>query len=267
MNTESSIEDIEELAFDTEVARIDLWNGLPDDNDSNDIPAVKRHTGGKLRLKRAAKAIERAKQREEEERQRLDLDTGSDASEPSKPYTASPPTTFLPGTQTVYIKTYGCSHNRSDSEVMAGLLAEQGYSVLLDGDESDRGQADVWLVNSCSVKNPSELAFVKEIARAKETGKKVVLAGCVAQHSPRDPRWDGLSVVGVQQIERVVEVVEETLKGNSVQLVRERTEMVEVEDGAMKKKKSGGAPLSLPKIRRNPFVEIIPINTGCLNEW
>jgi threonylcarbamoyladenosine tRNA methylthiotransferase CDKAL1 len=153
---------------------------------------------------------------------------------------------------------------------MAGLLAEQGYSVLLDGDETDRSAADVWVVNSCSVKNPSELAFVKEIARAKETGKKVVLAGCVAQHSPRDPRWDGLSVVGVQQIERVVEVVEETIKGNTVQLVRERTEVIEVteeEKTTTKKKNSGGAPLSLPKIRRNPFVEIIPINTGCLNEW
>lgn len=28
----------------------------------------------------------------------------------------------------------------------------------------------------------------------------------------------------------------------------------------------GGAPLSLPKIRRNPLIEIIPINTGCLNQ-
>ena len=29
--------------------------------------------------------------------------------------------------------------------------------------------------------------------------------------------------------------------------------------------KQGGAPLSLPKIRRNPLVEIIAVNTGCLN--
>ena len=30
--------------------------------------------------------------------------------------------------------------------------------------------------------------------------------------------------------------------------------------------KAGGAQLSLPKIRKNPLVEIIPINTGCLNQ-
>jgi threonylcarbamoyladenosine tRNA methylthiotransferase CDKAL1 len=31
-------------------------------------------------------------------------------------------------------------------------------------------------------------------------------------------------------------------------------------------KKTGGASLLLPKIRKNPLIEIIPINTGCLNQ-
>ena len=30
-------------------------------------------------------------------------------------------------------------------------------------------------------------------------------------------------------------------------------------------KRAGGADLSLPKIRRNPYIEVISINTGCLN--
>jgi len=66
-----------------------------------------------------------------------------------------------------------------------------------------------------------------------------------------------LSVIGVQQIDRIVEVVEETLKGNNVRLM-----------GKKKKdnKKYGGASLNLPKVRRNPLIEIIAINTGCLNE-
>lgn len=64
-----------------------------------------------------------------------------------------------------------------------------------------------------------------------------------------------MSVIGVQQIDRIVEVVEETLKGNSVRLF-----------GKKKKdsKKYGGASLSLPKVRRNPLIEIIAINTGYL---
>ena len=70
-------------------------------------------------------------------------------------------------------------------------------------------------------------------------------------------KTSGMSVVGVQQIDRVVEVVEQTLRGNMVRLMT---------DKKVAGKKEGGASLSLPKIRRNPLVEIIPINTGCLNQ-
>lgn len=35
----------------------------------------------------------------------------------------------VPGTQTIYVKTWGCSHNSSDSEYMAGQLAAYGYKV------------------------------------------------------------------------------------------------------------------------------------------
>ncbi len=34
-----------------------------------------------------------------------------------------------PSSHTIYVKTWGCSHNNSDSEYMAGLLAAQGYKV------------------------------------------------------------------------------------------------------------------------------------------
>ena len=36
---------------------------------------------------------------------------------------------FVPGTHSVYIKTWGCSHNNSDGEYMAGLLGASGYSI------------------------------------------------------------------------------------------------------------------------------------------
>lgn len=64
--------------------------------------------------------------------------------------------TGLPGKQKVFVKTYGCSHNISDSEYMAGLLAEYGFQ-LVDKMEA----ADACLINSCTVKNPSQEKFVK----------------------------------------------------------------------------------------------------------
>ncbi|XP_038652893.1 threonylcarbamoyladenosine tRNA methylthiotransferase isoform X2 [Scyliorhinus canicula] len=116
--------------------------------------------------------------------------------------------------------------------------------------------ADLWLLNSCTVKNPAEDHFRNSIKKAQEQNKKVVVAGCVPQAQPRMDYIKGLSIIGVQQIDRVVEVVEETIKGHSVRLLGQKKD---------KGKRLGGARLDLPKIRKNPLIEIISINTGCLN--
>ncbi|XP_065215623.1 threonylcarbamoyladenosine tRNA methylthiotransferase [Planococcus citri] len=159
---------------------------------------------------------------------------------------------IIPGTQTIFIKTWGCTHNTSDSEYMAGQIQSFGYKLT---DEKEK--ADLWLLNSCTVKNPAEDHFRNDIQLAQKLGKYVVVAGCVPQGAPKSNYLKGLSIIGVQQIDRVVEVIEETIKGNSVRLFGQKKQ-----DG----KKLGGASLDLPKIRKNPLIEIIPINTGCLNQ-
>ncbi|KAI9179120.1 hypothetical protein H9P43_005782 [Blastocladiella emersonii ATCC 22665] len=169
---------------------------------------------------------------------------------------------FQPGRAAVYLRTWGCSHNNSDSEYMAGILAAHGYTLTRDAEA-----ADVWVLNSCTVKNPSEQTFVNAVDRGRALGKRLVVAGCVPQGQPgKGTRWDGLSVIGVQQIEHIVYVVEETLQGHTVRLL-DTKKVKGSEDGAGGgKRKDGGARLALPKIRKNPLVEIIPINTGCLNQ-
>lgn len=112
-------------------------------------------------------------------------------------------------------------------------------------------------ISSCTVKNPSEDTFRNEIQSGLDIGKHVVVAGCVPQGAPKSEYLKGLSIVGVQQIDRVVEVVEETLKGHSVRLLQQKK---------VNGKRVAGAALSLPKIRKNPLIEIIAINSGCLNQ-
>jgi len=171
---------------------------------------------------------------------------------------------FLPGQAKIYVKTWGCSHNVSDGEYMAGQLAAQGYTVL-----EEKKKADLWILNSCTVKNPSEDHFRNEVDTGLAQGKKVIVSGCVPQGKPDSEYIKGLSVIGVQQIDRVVEVVEETLKGNNVRLFGQKKVEVsneERDNGLTNEvRKTGGASLALPKIRKNPLVEIIAINTGCLN--
>ncbi|NWZ03150.1 CDKAL methylthiotransferase, partial [Loxia curvirostra] len=162
-----------------------------------------------------------------------------------------PSDSIIPGVQKIWIRTWGCSHNNSDGEYMAGQLAAYGYKIT-----DNAAEADLWLLNSCTVKNPAEDHFRNSIKKAQEGKKKVVLAGCVPQAQPRQEYLKGLSIIGVQQIDRVVEVVEETIKGHSVRLLGQKKD-----NG----KRLGGARLDLPKIRKNPLIEIISINTGCLN--
>jgi len=118
---------------------------------------------------------------------------------------------IIPGTQKVMFKTYGCSHNTSDSEFMIGLLADYGYNLV-----DDFNDAHVCVINSCTVKNPSQDAFISYIAKARNTGKKIVVAGCVPQGDRNIKGMEDCSMIGVTQINRIVEVVEETLKGHQV---------------------------------------------------
>lgn len=149
----------------------------------------------------------------------------------------------IPGTQTIYVKTFGCSHNQSDSEYMAGQLSAFGYA-LTDNPQD----AHLWLINTCTVKSPSQSAMNTLILKCKSARKPLVVAGCVPQGSRDLKELEGVSVVGVQQIDRVVEVVEETLKGHEVRLLNRKTLPA----------------LDLPKVRKNKFIEILPINVGCL---
>ena len=83
---------------------------------------------------------------------------------------------------------------------------------------------------------------------AKQKGAVVVIAGCMTT-ADRDmiKRYSGDSIVGVTEIGSIKAVVDEALKGRSVQLVHTPTV----------------PSLDMPKVRKDPSVEIIPISLGC----
>jgi len=82
----------------------------------------------------------------------------------------------MPG---IYIETYGCQMNVSDSELMLGVLGREGY-VRTD----DPAQADVVLVNTCAVRDHAEqkvLSRMGELKRLKRPGSVLGVVGCMAQ--------------------------------------------------------------------------------------
>ncbi|HTI64856.1 MAG TPA: tRNA (N6-isopentenyl adenosine(37)-C2)-methylthiotransferase MiaB [Gemmatimonadaceae bacterium] len=80
---------------------------------------------------------------------------------------------------TVYIETYGCQMNVSDSELRLGKLTAHGYAQV----ESPDG-ADVILVNTCAIREHAEqrvIGRLGELRRSMKPGAVVGVTGCMAQ--------------------------------------------------------------------------------------
>lgn len=80
---------------------------------------------------------------------------------------------------TVYLETYGCQMNVSDSELMLGTLTRAGYEVV----EEPSG-ADVILVNTCAIRDHAEqrvLGRLGELKRHMHPETVVGVTGCMAQ--------------------------------------------------------------------------------------
>jgi len=143
----------------------------------------------------------------------------------------------------VYFKTFGCTLNFSDTEVMQGILVDVGFEIVHSEDE-----AEVIVVNTCTVKKPTEKKVLRYLKDIKELRKPVVVAGCMAQAMPESLK--GYSLLGPDNLAEIVQVIEETMHDNPVTVL----------------KREKNPRLNLPKVRKNAAVEIIPICSGCMGE-
>ncbi|MFQ5334583.1 MAG: tRNA (N6-isopentenyl adenosine(37)-C2)-methylthiotransferase MiaB [Flavobacteriales bacterium] len=81
----------------------------------------------------------------------------------------------------IYIETYGCQMNFSDSEIVASILQDSGYAST-----NDAGQADVILLNTCSVRDNAEKKVRNRLSQfhaLKRSNPGLVLGvlGCMAE--------------------------------------------------------------------------------------
>lgn len=81
----------------------------------------------------------------------------------------------------LYIESYGCQMNFSDSEIVASILADQGYNTtnLLE-------DADLVLVNTCSIRDKAEQTVRKRLEKYNAVKRinpkmKVGVLGCMAE--------------------------------------------------------------------------------------
>ena len=81
----------------------------------------------------------------------------------------------------LYIESYGCQMNFSDSEVVASIMTENGFSTTRDVDE-----ADVVLINTCSIRDNAEKRVrnrLTEFKKKKADNPEMVVGilGCMAE--------------------------------------------------------------------------------------
>lgn len=87
----------------------------------------------------------------------------------------------LGNTKKLYIESYGCQMNFSDSEIVASILAKEGYDTT-----TDLNQADLVLVNTCSIREKAEQTVRKRLetynaVKKNNPSMKVGVLGCMAE--------------------------------------------------------------------------------------
>ncbi len=128
-----------------------------------------------------------------------------------------------------YIESYGCQMNFSDSEIVASILGEAGYSATKNMEESD-----LILINTCSIREKAEQTVrnrLKIYNKVKQSnpGVKIGVLGCMAERLKKkfleEERLVDL-VVGpdaYRSLPTLVQTVESGQKGINVLLSREET--------------------------------------------
>ncbi len=88
----------------------------------------------------------------------------------------------IPQARRIYIETYGCQMNVSDSELMTGVLTRSGHHIA---DQIE--DADVILLNTCAIRENAETKVINRLTQLSHRKRKqddliLGVCGCMAQH-------------------------------------------------------------------------------------
>jgi tRNA-2-methylthio-N6-dimethylallyladenosine synthase len=151
----------------------------------------------------------------------------------------------------VYLETFGCQMNVSDSERVATSLAAKGFEVI-----SNENSADIILINTCSVRDKAEQKLYSRIGRLRNSRSEMPIVGvmgCVAQLEGETlfNKIDGVDfVIGTRAVGRVADAIEKVLDGES--------EIVDLGEREIDYEWSVSDAQ-----RHSPYVAFVPIIEGC----
>lgn len=153
----------------------------------------------------------------------------------------------------VHIKTWGCQMNEHDSERIAGVLSENGYQLT-----EDIKDANLVILNTCSVRDKAEHKFLSEVGRMRDLKKEkpdllIGVGGCIAQQKGKEitKRTKGVDLVfgtrSIHEIPKLLDVLSEKGK-HSVNVAEHKINTI-----------------SYPALRKNGVKAWVSIMYGCNN--
>jgi len=146
----------------------------------------------------------------------------------------------------VYIKSFGCSANLADGEVIAGCLSEAGFEVVKNPKD-----AEFLVYNTCAVKSQTENRIV-DILRKAPKDKRLIVTGCLPvinfERLENEVEFDGIT--GPAPGAKIVDVLGRVAAGENV----------------ISLEATSSSDLYLPRVPVNPLVSVVPINYGCLGD-
>ncbi|MFN2500525.1 MAG: tRNA (N6-isopentenyl adenosine(37)-C2)-methylthiotransferase MiaB [Pyrinomonadaceae bacterium] len=151
----------------------------------------------------------------------------------------------------VYLETYGCQMNVSDSERASTALERDGFEVT-----SDESSADVIILNTCSVREKAEQKLYSRVGRIRHAARSkpvIGVMGCVAQLEGETlfRKIEGVDfVLGTRAVGRVGTAINE--------VIRTRRNVFDVGE-----REDNYDWTVADTHRHSPYVAFLPIIEGC----
>lgn len=105
---------------------------------------------------------------------------------------------------------HGCAKNLVDSELMLGMLADEGFEITLNDED-----ADIVIVNTCSFIHDAEKESVRSILDVVDSGKKLIITGCLPQKHKQELKKaipEAVAMIGTTDLKEIVSAVKEAAK-------------------------------------------------------
>lgn len=131
-------------------------------------------------------------------------------------------------TKTFNIKTLGCKVNQYESEAIEELFKKRGF-------EKRQNDADIYVINTCTVTNMSDRKSRQTISRARRENEDAIIAviGCYSQVKKEEvKKIDGVDIIlGSRNKEEVVDLCQEFIDDNiKTEDVEDFTKGEDIED-------------------------------------